>query len=106
MLPVLALGLAAQRSVRLTLRRRWQRTGDVNKQALYRWRESVRLARMLKESPTEELIHLAQKAKFSQHELTAEELMEFDSFNRTCLRRLKKRPWYRQLVYRYLYAAY
>lgn len=106
LLPLLALFLAVQRSLRLTLRRRQQRTGDPNRQALFRWREAVRLARLLKESPTEELIVLAQKAKFSQHELTQEELLQFDSFNRTCLRRLREKPWYLRLVYRYIYAAY
>ena len=106
LLPVLALMLAVQRTLRLSLRRRRQHMGTANQQGLQRWRESVRLARILKESPTEELVHLAQKAKFSQHELTAEDLMLFDSFNRTCLRRLKKRPWYLGLIYKYLYAAY
>lgn len=106
LLPLLALILAAQRSARLALRRRLQRRGDPNRQALYRWREAVRLARLLKESPTEELIVLAQKAKFSQHELTAEELQLFDSFSRTCLRKLREKPWYLRLIYRYIYAAY
>lgn len=105
-LPGLLLALAAQRALRLKLRRRRQRTGDPNRQALERWKEAVRLSRLLKESPTEELIVLAQKAKFSQHELTQEELQCFDSHNRTCLRRLKEKPGYMQLLYRYLYAVY
>ena len=105
-LPVFVLVLMLQRSARLRLRRKLQRTGDVNKQALYRWREALRLSRLLKESPTEELIVLAQKAKFSQHELTAEELLLFDSFSRTCLRRLKGKPWYLRLIYQYFYAAW
>ena len=106
LLPLPVLVLPLQRSVRLALRRRSQRTGDPNRQALHRWRESLRLARILKESPTEVLIVLAQKAKFSQHRLTAEELAEFDSFNRSCLRRLKKKPWYLRLIYKFIYAAY
>ena len=106
MLPVFVLVLMLQRSARLRLRRKLQRTGDVNKQALYRWREALRLSRLLKESPTEELIVLAQKAKFSQYELTQEELLQFDSFNRTCLKQLKKKPWYLQLIHQYIYAAY
>lgn len=106
LLPLPVLVLPLQRSVRLALRRRAQRTGDPNRQALHRWRESLRLARILKESPTEVLIVLAQKAKFSQHRLTAEELAEFDSFNRSCLRRLKKKPWYLRLIYKFIYAAY
>lgn len=106
LLPILPLVLAVQRSVRLKLRRRQQRTGHPNRQALRRWQESVRLSRLLKESPTEELIVLAQKAKFSQYELTPEELAQFDSFNRSCLRRLKEKPWYLRLIYQYIFAAY
>lgn len=105
-IPLTVLVLVVQRSVRLKYRRRKQRTGEANAQALQRWREAVRLARLLKESPTEELIHLAQKAKFSQHQLSAEELLQFDSYIRTCLRRLKQKPWYLQWVYRYVYAVY
>ena len=106
LLPLMGLALAIQRSARLTLRRQRQQRGDPNRQALLRWREAERLARLLKESPTEELMTLAQKAKFSQYQLTKEELARFDSFNRTCLRRLKKKPWYLQLIYRFIYAAY
>lgn len=106
LVPLLALALALQRSLRLALRRRHQRTGDPNRQALYRWREALRLARLLKESPTEELIVLAQKAKFSQHTLTQDELQQFDSFSRTCLRRLRQKPWYMRLIYQYIFAVY
>lgn len=106
LLPLLGVVLAVQRSARLALRRRRQQKGNTNRQALQRWREAELLSRLLKESPTEELMALAQKAKFSQHELTAEELAQFDSFRRACLRRLKKKPWYRQLVYRFVYVVY
>jgi len=106
LIPVFVLILAVQRSVRLELRRRRQRRGTTNQQALQRWREAERLARLLKETPAEELIELAQKAKYSQHELTAEELQYFDSYCRSCLRRLKEKPLLSRLVYQYLYAAY
>ena len=106
LIPVLALILVAQRSVRLELRRRRQHRGTANQQALQRWREAERLARLLKETPAEELIGLAQKAKYSQHEITAEELQYFDSYCRSCLRRLKEKPAYLRLLYRYIYAAY
>lgn len=106
LLPALVLVVMLQRSVRLSLRRRQQRTGSSNQQALRRWRESVRLSRLLKETPTEELMALAQKAKFSQYTLSDEDLGQFDSFNRSCLRRLKKKPWHLRLVYQFIYAAY
>ena len=39
-------------------------------------------------------------------EMTQEELGQFDSFRRRCLRRLKERPWYLRLVYRYICCAF
>ena len=106
LLPLLLLVLPVQRSARLHLRRRRQQSGTTNDQALQRFREAERLARLLKETPAEELIDLAQKAKYSQHEITSEELQHFDSYCRSCLRRLKEKPLYRQLIYRYFHAAY
>lgn len=106
LIPVFLLVLAAQRSARLALRRKRQRQGGINQQALQRWREAERLARLLKETPAEELIDLAQKAKYSQHELTAEELLMFDSYCRSCLRRLKEKSLPKRLVYQYFYAAF
>lgn len=106
LVPVGAFFLAVQRSVRLELRRKRQRRGSANTQALQRFREAERLARLLKETPAEELIELAQKAKYSQHEITPEELLAFDSYCRSCLRRLKEKPFWLQLLYRYFYAAY
>ena len=106
LLPVSALVLAVQRSVRLYLRRKRQHTGSTNTQALHRWREAERLARLLKETPAEELIDLTQKAKYSQHEITAEELQHFDSYCRSCLRRFREKPLYLRLIYQYFYAVY
>lgn len=100
--PVLIL----QRKLRLRLRRaRWNR-GSANQQALARWREAERLSLLLKESPPEELIALAQKAKFSQYEITGEELTAFDTHIRSCCRRLKKGPALRRLICKYIHAAF
>lgn len=106
LLPILVFLLAVQRSVRLSLRRKRQQKGSTNAQALQRFREAERLARLLKETPAEELIDLAQKAKYSQHALTAEELLMFDSYCRSCLHRLKEKPLPKRLIYQYFYAAY
>ncbi len=106
LIPALLLILPVQRSVRLKLRRKRQHTGTTNQQALHRWQEALLLSRLLKESPTEELLILAQKAKFSQHQLTEEELAQFDSFSRSCLRRLRKKNRFRRLIDQYLHAAY
>lgn len=95
-----------QRRVRLRLRRRSQRTGAPNAQALARWREAELLAKLLKESPPQELESLAQKAKFSQHTLSAEELGQLESYLRAAKKRLRQKPWYLRLVHQYVFAIY
>jgi len=106
LVPLTAVTVVTQRALRLELRRTWQRTGDANAQALARWREAVRLSRLMKDSPPQELMELAQKAKFSNHRLDSEELQQFDDHIRACHRQLKKRSFLRQLLYRYVYAIY
>lgn len=106
LIPALVLAAVVQRSVRLELRCRRQHRGTTNAQALQRWQEAERLARLLKETPAEELIDLAQKAKYSQYEITPEELQYFDSYCRSCLRKLKEKPIYLRFIYRYFYAVY
>lgn len=103
---LLPLVLALQRSARLALRRHRQRTGSANQQALRRWQEAERLARLLKECPPPELQELALKAKFSQYELTEEELSRLDEYIAETVRRMRKHLWLRQLLYRFVYAAY
>ena len=106
LLPLSVLILWGQRILRLKIRRRRQQTGHPNAQALHRWRETVRLSRLLREDPPEELMQLAQKAKFSQYRLTPEELAEFDVFQRIALGRLQEKAWYVRLVHQYIYAIY
>lgn len=106
LIPPAVLILWSQRILRLRLRRRRQQTGHPNVQALHRWRETVRLSRLLREDPPEELMQLAQKAKFSQYRLTEEELAQFDAFHSSALVRLREKPWYFNVIYRYIYAVY
>jgi len=100
------LSLSGQRAARLALRRYLRETGQPNHRALALWKEAELLSRLLKEPPTEELLQLAQKAKFSQHDLRDEELALFDSYLRACRQQLKKKPWYLRLVHQYIFAAY
>ena len=103
LLPLMAV---TQRSVRLAWRTRRFRQGSPNRQALRRWQEAERLGRILKESPPPELQELALKAKFSQYTLTGEELSRFDEQISETVRRMRKHPWWRQLMYRLVYAVY
>lgn len=108
---LLALGLSAgavilQRVLRLRLRQKRMRGGKANQRALARWREAELLYRRLGKSPPIELEKLAQKARFSQHTLTAEELRIFDSHLEQARNACREKPWYLRLVDRYVFAAY
>lgn len=83
-----------------------QRKGRNNARALARWRETARLCRLLKRRPPEELRALAEKARFSQHTLTSQELAQFTLAQQELVRQMQDRPWYLRLVYRLIFAAY
>lgn len=105
----IAIVLAAiwlQWPLRLAWRRRKRRSGTANTQALVRWQDVLRLSRLLKQMPPEELKELALRAKFSQHAITAEELAAFDVFRAEAAGQLRRRPWYKQLYYCLFWAAY
>ena len=95
-----------QRSVRLHRRRSRCRKGSANQQALALWQEAEYFAKLLKQAPDETLYQLAQKAKFSPHTLTEEELAVFSAFLEDCVSILKKRSIFHQLYYRLILCAY
>lgn len=97
--------LELQRSVRLRLRRRKQRQGTPNERAIARWKELGILTRLAGVSPSEELSELAEKAMFSQHTLSKEELTVFTAFTRRCRTTLRSRPLWKRVGYRYWYAV-
>ncbi len=101
------LMIREQRMIRVAAKRRRLREGEPNDQALRRWREVVLLARLRGQGkPPRELERLAQKAKYSQHTLTGEELETLSAYLEESREDLKTHPWYRQIVYQYLYALY
>ena len=102
----LVLLIIAQRYLRLNLRSKCRSRGTANEQALFRWWEAAVLARLLKEEVPRELYDLAQKAKFSQHTLQKEEIMVFEAYLLGARRRLRKNPWYLQLLYRWFWVVY
>lgn len=105
-LVIAAGGLEGQRRLRLRLRRRQQTSGAPNARALALWREAEALWRCLDTPIPQDLEQLAQKAKFSQHTLTEQELRRMDTLLTTARIRLMKAPWYARLIHRYLYALY
>lgn len=105
-LALLAALTVGQWQLRLRLRH-WQLDrGTPNERALARWREITLLEGRLKLPPEDALTALAQKAKFSQHTITDEELSQLDSRRRDLLRRLRKRDPLRRLIDRLVFAAY
>lgn len=106
LLAALVVGvLVLQRLVRLLLRRQKAKQGDGSRRGLVLWQEAEKLAKLLGEKPPEELLAAAQKASFSQHTLTEEELVPFENYLRRCRRKLSRAPWYRRLVYKWIYAV-
>lgn len=102
----LAGAVYGQRRLRLWLKSGQLRRGSRNQQALARWAETERLARYLGQQPSEELFELAQKARFSQHILTLEELASFDAELENAKNRLKQRPVFFQIYYRLILVLY
>lgn len=97
--------IEGQRLLRIRIRQHRQSRGSRNEQAAARWPEIRLLARLLKADVPEEVQTLTEKALFSQHELTAEELQQFTDCAAASRRALKAQSWYRRIVYRYWYAV-
>ena len=53
----------------------------------------------------EEVTDLTEKALFSQHTLTREELTVFTACQAACRRALRKAPWWKKALYRYWFAV-
>lgn len=108
---VLALGAAAltlegQRRLRLRYRHRRFRRGSRRKQALERYRELERLCALGKQAIPEEATGLAEKAKYSRRGVEQGELEALDAMLESVLTALKTGPWYRKILYQFIFAAY
>lgn len=101
----LAAVLVGQYLLRLRLRNKKMRTGHHNQQALARWRYVGQMAKLTGTEPPEELEFLAQKAKFSQHTLTVQELMEFDLWLQQARQTINEKPWITRLVIKLIWAV-
>ena len=97
--------IVLQRLIRIALRRR-SLTGGPNRRALGHWQDVERISAFLKQEPPEELLALAQKAKFSQHELTKEELHQFTAWLKAARKDLQSRPIFQRIWCRYVLALW
>ena len=98
--------LIGQSRLRVQLRRRARRRGTPNERALSCWRQVTLYCRALGEKPDPALRSLAQKAKFSQYELTDGELQQFARYFDAAVSVLKKKPLYLRLFYCIVLALY
>ncbi len=104
---ILVAGVAilwGQYTVRLRLRQKKQRTGSPNAQALARWQEIRLLGRLLKAQPPENLLELAEKARFSQHTLTKEELFSLGQYLLRQKKAIHALPFWKRLFLKLIWA--
>ena len=95
----------AQYTLRLKHRKQKMQNGHSNARVLALWREARRYGRILGTRPPEELLTLAEKAKFSQHTVTAAERQVFVNYLRTCAEQLRQKPWYQKWLLRLMFAV-
>ena len=80
------------------------RQGHPNRQALARFTEAKKVAKLQKKPVPDELRTLAEKAKFSNHSLTSQELAQFDRYTAESIQSLCRAHWYWHLVLRLIFA--
>ena len=103
---VALMGIFAQRTISLSLRRKKLHSGDVKQRALAYWQEVVRFAACLGEKPDEALLHIAEKAKFSNHHMQESDLAPFVEYLQTARGRIRRHGLFRKLYYRFILALY
>jgi len=91
--------ILGQHHLRRQLRKKRMYAGPANAQALARWQEALRYCRILKTRPPEALKALAEKAKYSQHTLSDQELGEFDRWLQKAKTALRQKPLHVRLFW-------
>lgn len=97
-------GLWSQYRIRFRKRLKKQRAGTPNQQALARWQEILRLSRLLKAQPPEALLELAEKAKFSQHTVSKEELTQLGIYLQQQRKAIAALPVWKRLTLKLIWA--
>lgn len=91
--------------LRLRYRKKKMRKGSPNRRVLALWQEVWRMSRILKQEPPEQLLTLAEKAKYSQHTMTAEERLAFEVHISKLSSELNEKPWYVKLPVKLIFAV-
>lgn len=100
------LVLVGQWQIRVLISGSGLHRGSTNKRALAYWKRLERTCRLGKEPLPEDCFWLAQKARFSQHTLTGEELRQLQQALKEARTALRKHNFLRQLVYTLVFALY
>ncbi len=110
------IGLAATAGTLLVLLgqwvlRRWWKlrrlsSGSNARRLIARYGETCRICRAMKKPVPEELTALAEKAGFSQHAITKEELETVGGIFRSHFQSLQNGKWYQKLYWRFILALY
>lgn len=95
---------ALQYFLRIRFRRRRMGKGNPNRQGLYRWQLVRYYGRAVGLTQPPELEELAEKAAFSQHTLTAEELAQFDHWLEQARQTLNRHPFLPRVLLRLIFA--
>ena len=104
-LVLMILLVIAQRGIRISRRRKRMYKGEPNQQARARWRFVLRLRRLTGQKLPEQLRELAERAAYSQHTLSNQELAQFDLWLESEEKILQARPWYLRFVYKWILAV-
>ena len=103
---LLLVAIVVQWRVRVAARYGKMRRGDPNKMALRRWGAVEQMARLAGQEMPEQAYWIAQKARFSQHTVSAEELLVLDSVARQLRQSLRTHGIHKRLVYTLILALY
>lgn len=99
MLTVRCLVLGSMRRKRLT-------QGTPQQKTLALWNEITRIARYVGDMPPTELLDIAQKAKFSPHVPTEEDMEKLNNYLSEGVRRLRSRSVFHKLWYKVILVLY
>ena len=102
---LLIAGVPLQSYARIYRKRLLWNRGSPNERTMARWRQTQSLAKWLKQPYPEELDNLAQKAKFSQHRMKPEELERFEDYRLQLREKVKSKPWYQRVIWKWIFAA-
>lgn len=98
--------IIVQWRLRLQLRQHQRSRGNRSAQALARWREITRHARLRKCDPEPRMLELAQRARFSHHAITREELKEMDAWLASSTETIRTMGLWQKLLATLLFALY